>query len=129
MQPTFPMQYATITYLNLPDTYFQNELRYKYLDRIKTLAQTLTKLGFEVIKPEGAYYLFVKYRGVEALSKFQDPMEAAMFLLKDVGVACVPGNNFYGKAIEDEGNQYLRFAACRSKEDIEEACRRLEKNL
>jgi aspartate/methionine/tyrosine aminotransferase len=128
-----PMQYATLTYLALPDDYFKKHLRERYLSRIERLASTLQELGFGVLKPEGAYYLFVKYRGVKPLvSSLQDPtnpMEAAMYLLKEVGVACVPGDNFYGKAIQEEGNQYIRFAACRSDEDITEACRRLRKCL
>jgi len=82
-----------------------------------------------VIDPEGAYYLFVKYRGVPALTSIGSPYEAAMYLLHKVGVACVPGDNFYGKAIKEEGQQYLRFAACRSIEDIREACSRLRKHL
>ena len=124
-----PMQYATLTYLALPDEYFKKDLKERYKGRIDVLAATLTELGFEVVLPEGAYYLFVKYRGVKALASFDTPMQAAMHLLKDVGVACVPGDNFYGKALDDEGKQYLRFAACRSEGDIQEACSRLRKHL
>jgi aspartate/methionine/tyrosine aminotransferase len=49
-----------------------------------------------------------------------------MFLLKEIGVACVPGDNFYGIKSEETSNKYLRFAACRSDQDLEEAGRRLE---
>ena len=35
----------------------------------------------------------------------------------------VPGDNFYGKS--SDGNDHLRFAACRSDSDIEEAAKRL----
>ena len=123
-----PMQYATLSYLALPDDYFRKELKFRYQSRIEKLASTLVNLKFDVVKPEGAYYLLVKYNDVDALSKFTDPMDAAMYLLKEVGVASVPGNNFYGKDL-DEGNQYIRFAACRSEDDINEACKRLEKYL
>lgn len=124
-----PVQYATLTYLQLPDSYFRDELKTKYKGRIDQLASTLDELGFGVIVPEGAYYLFVKYTGVKALAKYDSPMDAAMFLLKEVGVAVVPGDNFYGKAVEEEGKQYIRFAACRSTSDIQEACTRLKKHL
>jgi len=124
-----PVQYATLTYLMLPDEYFKKELKTRYKDRMDLLASTLEQLGFGVIHPEGAYYLFVEFRGVMALQSLETPMEAAMFLLKEVGVACVPGDNFYGKAIHDEGKRYLRFAACRSEEDIQQACIRLRKHL
>ena len=74
----------------------------------------------------GAYYLFVDYTSVEKL-KGKTSMEAAMYLLKEIGVACVNGCNFFGSTSEETSNKYLRFAACRSDEDIEEAIRRLEK--
>jgi aspartate/methionine/tyrosine aminotransferase len=123
------MQYAMLTYLALHDDYFKKHLKERYLGRIELLALTLQQLGFGVLKPEGAYYLFVKYRGVKAVSSFQDPMQTALHLLKEVGIVCVPGDIFYRKAIQEEGNQYIRFAACRSEADITEACRRLRKCL
>lgn len=124
-----PVQYASLTYLNLPDEYFRQELKTRYKGRIDRLAQTLEELGFGVISPEGAYYLFVQYKSVPTLASFEAPIDAAMYLLKEVGVACVPGDNFYGKAVDDEGRKYLRFAACRSEDDITEACARLKKHL
>jgi aspartate/methionine/tyrosine aminotransferase len=124
-----PVQYATLTYLSLPDEYFQKELKRRYLGRIQLLEKTLKGLGFGLIPVEGAYYLFVNYRQVKRLALFDSPLEAAMYLLKEVCVACVPGDNFYGKAVEVEGTQYLRFAACRSEEDIKEACSRLQAHL
>ena len=123
-----PMQYATLTYLSLPDEYFKSELKTRYKSRVETLAATLKELGFGVLLPEGAYYLFVNYRIIPALSSLE-PMEAALYMLKEIGVACVPGDNFYGKAIQEQGSQYLRFAACRSESDIQEACERLKQHL
>jgi aminotransferase len=123
-----PMQFAALTYLALPDHYFKTELRTRYKGRLEKLASTLKELGFGVLMPEGAYYLFVNYRNVKALSVLS-PMDAAVYLLENVGVACVPGDNFYGKTVDEEGSQYLRFAACRSANDIQEACRRMRLHL
>ena len=44
-----------------------------------------------------------------------------------VGVACVPGDNFYGKATD--GERYLRFACCRSLSDIDAAVAKLSQAL
>eukprot|EP00978_Attheya_sp_CCMP212_P027742 scaffold93622_cov49-Attheya_sp.AAC.1 len=79
---------------------------------------------------DGAYYLFAKYRNVPALTD-KKPMEAAMYMIQTIGVACVPGDNFYGSvtASAKEGQEYLRFAACRSLADIQEACQRIETGL
>jgi N-succinyldiaminopimelate aminotransferase len=117
-----PMQYATLSYLTLPDTYFLNLAR-RYRERVEMMVAVLQDLGFRIARPEGAYYLFVDYKSVPALANMS-AMEAAMFLLTKVGVACVPGDIFYGKAKED-GQNYLRFAACRSVDDLREAARRL----
>ena len=55
------------------------------------------------------------------------PLDAAMYLIEEVGVATVPGDNFY--AIGDEGDRYLRFAFCRSIETIEAGLERLRARL
>jgi aspartate/methionine/tyrosine aminotransferase len=122
-----PMQYATLSYLTLPDDYFSS-LSEKYRRRVQRLARTLKGLGFDVISPQGAYYLFVNYKDVPQL-KTMTSMDAAMYLLKDVGVACVPGDNFYGKPSDDSNNCYLRFAACRSDGELEKAVEKLESHL
>lgn len=121
-----PMQYACLTYFTLPDEYFEN-LAERYKRRVQKLAGALKAVGFRVVFPQGAYYLFVDYREVPTL-KHMSSMEAAMHLMKCVGVACVPGDTFYGSndKLTDAGNYHLRFAACRSDSDLEEAATRLQ---
>lgn len=119
-----PSQFATETYLRLPLSFFRATLPTRYKERLLELQKVLNEVGFKVSYPDGAYYLFALYRGVEKI-KYLEPMEAAMFMTKEVGVACVPGDNFYGLAIE-EGKRYLRFAACRSNHDIESACEKIK---
>jgi aspartate/methionine/tyrosine aminotransferase len=118
-----PMQYASLAYLNLPTQYFKEELPVRYKQRIEILAKALKDAAFGVIIPEGSYYLFVDYSNVEHL-KGLAPMDAAMYLMERVGVACVPGDNFYGKS--SDGEHFLRFAACRSMSDISRAIERLQ---
>lgn len=121
-----PMQVACLTYFNFPDEYFGSHLQTKYVGRVRKLAKTLSEVGFHVEEPDGAYYLFARYRSVAALSKMPT-VEAALYMVKEVGVACVPGTAFYGKA--SDGELYLRFSACRSANDIDEGCRRLKTRL
>jgi aspartate/methionine/tyrosine aminotransferase len=116
-----PVQYATLSYLKLPDDYFE-QLSSRYHARVEKLAKALISVGFTVTIPQGAYYLFVDYRSVPKLADMSS-MDAALYLLKEVGVASVPGDNFYGKS--SDGENHLRFAACRSDSDIEEAAKRL----
>ena len=121
-----PQQFASLAYFTLPDEYFKDELQMRYQSRVKMLAEALTEVGFGVTTPQGAYYLFVHYRGVHQLKEFS-PMDAAMYMMRDVGVAVVPGDNFYGKS--SDGQNYLRFAACRSLSDVTTAIQKIRANL
>ena len=57
--------------------------------------------------------LFADYRSVPALAAMS-PMQAAMHLLEQAGVATVPGDNFYASG--REGDRYLRSpSAARSR--------------
>ena len=121
-----PQQFASLAFFTLPDAYFKNELHTRYQMRLSILTEALKQVGFGVVPPEGAYYLFVDYRGVEQLTNLS-PMDAAMYLMKEVGVAVVPGDNFYGKS--QDGQHFLRFAACRSMSDITAAILKLQAKL
>ena len=123
-----PMQYAALSYFSLPDEYF-SDLAFKYQNRVSKMGEALRKKGFGVIPPQGAYYLFVDYKSVPGLMVMTSE-NAAMHLLKVIGVACVPGDNFYGKKLDPTTkNRYLRFAACRSDDDLDEAIRLLNDKL
>ena len=56
---------------------------------------------------------------------FRDDVEFARYLVKDVGVAAVPGSSFYKNA--DKGRTKLRFCFCKKDDTIAEAERRLSK--
>ncbi|KAL3914868.1 MAG: hypothetical protein SGILL_005911 [Bacillariaceae sp.] len=119
-----PVQYATLSYLRLPNEYFDN-LASKYQKRVRKLAHALVCAGFTVLFPEGAYYLLVDYTSVPWLVGMSS-MKAAMRLM-ELGIGCVPGDTFFGKKLVETSNKYLRFAACRSDQDLDEAIELLEK--
>jgi aminotransferase len=56
---------------------------------------------------------------------FRDDVEFARYLVKDVGVAAVPGSSFYRNG--SLGRTKLRFCFCKRDETLAEADRRLEK--
>eukprot|EP01047_Picozoa_sp_COSAG01_P010224 COSAG01_NODE_430_length_17153_cov_24.866717_9_plen_135_part_00 len=97
----------------------------RYLPKRQLLCQALRSVGFVVSVPQGAYYIFSKYRGVPALSK-KTPMEAAMFLITEIGVAPVPGDGFYMSDC-DHGLEYMRFTFVRSLELLQAAASNLVK--
>ena len=56
---------------------------------------------------------------------FANDVEFAAHLVKEVGIACVPGSSFYKNP--KDGSQQVRFAFCKKPETLNDAARRLEK--
>ena len=125
IQAPTPLQKGTVRLLQQDDEFFRGMWK-SYEAKRQVLIDGLRRVGFRISPPEGSYYLFANYRQVDAL-KHKSPTEAAMFLIEQVGVASVPGDNFY--RVGKEGNDYLRFAFCRSLDSLQEAGRRLADRL
>lgn len=94
-----------------------NHMRAEYEKRRDYVYQRLVSIGFEVVKPEGAFYLFpsIKKYGMSSY-------EFAIKLLQEAGVACVPGDAF-----SSYGEGYLRLSYAYSMEILEEGCNRIER--
>jgi aminotransferase len=56
---------------------------------------------------------------------FDDDVSFTKFLVKDIGVAAVPGSSFYRDP--RDGAQQVRFAFCKKLETLDAAAERLEK--
>ena len=123
IQSPTPLQKGVVKLLGMDDSFYKN-MPNEYARKCQVLTDSLKSIGFNVTPPEGSYYLFADYTNVPAL-KSMTPMDAAIFLIKEVGVATVPGDNFY--AVGNSGDNYLRFAFCRSIESLEEAAKRFAK--
>ena len=125
VQAPTPLQRGATALLEQGPAFFQG-IADDYRRKRDLLVAGLRAAGFGVTPPEGAYYLFADYRTVPALTGLS-PTDAAMHLVTKVGVATVPGDNFY--ATGDDGSRYLRFAFCRSTEALEAAVERLRTRL
>ena len=125
VQAPTPLQKGAVSLLRQPRSLFAG-IAEGYREKRDLLVGGLRAVGFAVTPPEGAYYLFADYRGVPALAAMS-PTEAAMFLIERVGVATVPGDNFYTTG--REGDRYLRFAFCRSLETLHAAIDRLRARI
>ena len=121
IQAPTPLQKAAVTLLEMPAEFFRG-LAAGYAVKRALLGAALRDAGFRIVEPRGAYYLFTDYRGVPGIGRLE-PMAAAVHLIERVGVAAVPGDNFYGRS--PDGSRYLRFAFCRSRATLVAAAERL----
>ncbi len=115
-----PLQEAGAVALSLPASYYR-ELADRYRTRRDHLIPALEKAGFRCYLPRGAYYVMTDISGFG----FANDVEFAAHLVKEVGIACVPGSSFYKHP--KDGSQQVRFAFCKKPETLDEAARRLEK--
>jgi len=115
-----PLQEAGAAGLSLPDSYY-TELAERYRTRRDHLIPALERAGFKCYRPQGAYYVMTD---IGAFG-FKSDVDFAAYLVKDIGIACVPGSSFYKHA--KDGGQQVRFAFCKKPETLDEAGRRLEK--
>jgi aspartate/methionine/tyrosine aminotransferase len=115
-----PLQEAGAVALGLPDDYYA-KLAASYQQRRDVLLDILERHHFTCYKPLGAYYIMTDI----SVFGFGDDVEFARYLVKDVGVAAVPGSSFYKNPAT--GRAKLRFCFCKRDETLMEADRRLEK--
>jgi aminotransferase len=115
-----PLQEAGVVALGVPEIYYR-ELAAAYQRRRDMLLGILDRHHFTCYAPHGAYYIMTDISEFG----FRDDVEFARYLVKDVGVAAVPGSSFYRNAAA--GRTKLRFCFCKKDETLIEADRRLAK--
>jgi aspartate/methionine/tyrosine aminotransferase len=115
-----PLQEAGAVALNLPDTYY-SQLAENYKTRRDHLMPALTEAGFRCFRPRGAYYVMTDI----SRFGFADDLAFTQHLVKDIGVAAVPGSSFYNDP--RDGAKQVRFAFCKRDQTLDEAARRLRK--
>ncbi len=115
-----PLQEAGAAALALPAAYYQN-LAEAYRWRRERMMAALEDAGFVAYVPRGAYYVMTDICSFG----FPDDLSFTGHLVKDIGVAVVPGSSFYNDP--RDGAQQVRFAFCKRDETLDEAARRLKK--
>ena len=112
-----PLQEAGVAALGVPDSYY-TDLAAAYRRRRDTLLEILERHDFTCYTPHGAYYIMTDIAGFG----FSDDVEFARYLIREVGVAAVPGSSFYRHP--SAGRTKLRFCFCKRDETLAEADRR-----
>ena len=115
-----PLQAAGAYALSLPPSYY-DQLQREYEARRDLILPELEKAGFKTFRPDGAYYVMTD---ISAFG-FRDDVEFTRHLIREVGVACVPGSSFYSDP--RLGSQQVRFCFCKKDETLMLAAERLKK--
>jgi aminotransferase len=105
--------------LELTPPYYE-DLCSQFKKKREKICSTLEPIGLWPIIPRGAYYVLADVSSLPG----KGSKEKAMFLLKQTGVASVPGEAFYH---DDGGENLARFCFAKEDQILDEACRRLEK--
>jgi len=119
-----PLQEAAAVALGLPESYY-TELRQGYQARRDLLFGEVERAGFVAWKPRGAYYILTDAAHFIKALRLEDDTAFAMWLIKEVGVATVPGSSFY--AHPELGRTKIRFCFPKTDDVLREAGERLQK--
>lgn len=117
-----PLQAAGLAALNLPESFYQ-DLTAAYHQRRALMSDILDELGFVFSQPQGAYYILADYRSLPIPQARWDADRFSRWMTTEVGVAVVPGPNFYAHPLNGEG--LIRFAYPKKLSTLEAARQRL----
>ena len=116
-----PLQRAAVAAMALPDAYYRS-LAIEYEERRDFLLAGLDNAGFKSTKPRGAYYVMSDF---SAFGFDGDDQAFARYLIKEIGVAGVPGSSFFSNP--KDGEKIIRFCFPKKMETLAEAVKRLER--
>jgi aminotransferase len=115
-----PLQEAAVTALRFPRQYYDN-LAAMYTRKRDTLLSILRDAGFRCLVPSGAYYIMCDITPFG----YDDDYEFTMHLIRDIGVAPVPGSSFFFDPAP--GRRWVRFAFPKREETFDDVRARLRR--
>jgi len=119
-----PLQEAAAVALRLPENYYER-LAAMYLEKRNCLLKILENAGFHCWVPKGSYYIMTDIE--ELMERHNQPNDDqfARWMVKEIGVAAVPGSSFYMNPAD--GRTKVRFCFCKRDETLAAAAERLAK--
>jgi len=115
-----PLQRAGIAAMQLPQSYY-DDLAALYNDKRDIMLNILDESGIKYFRPQGAYYAFTDISDFG----YKTDVEFTHFLVRDIGVAVVPGSSFFSRP--ELGRKYVRFCFSKQPETLLAAQQRLHK--
>ncbi|WP_164828508.1 pyridoxal phosphate-dependent aminotransferase, partial [Streptococcus sp. DD11] len=117
--PTAAAQYAAIEALKGGQDTVES-MRQAFEERLNTIYPLLAQVpGFEVIKPQGAFYLFPNVKKAMEIKGYTDVTEFTTAILEEAGVALVTGAGFGAP-------ENVRLSYATDMATLKEAVRRLK---
>ena len=117
--PTAVAQYAAIEALTGSQDTVEN-MRLAFEERLNTIYPLLAQVpGFEVVKPQGAFYLFPNVKKAMEMKGYTDVTAFTTAILEEVGVALVTGAGFGAP-------ENVRLSYATDMDTLKEAVRRLK---
>ncbi len=113
-----PLQEAGAVAYRLPRSYY-DRLAADYQARRDRLCSALIDVGFALDPPRGAYYVMADFTAFAP----PDDLAFARRLVREIGVATVPGSSFFRDP--DLGRRYVRFCFCKRDSTLDAAIDRL----
>lgn len=115
-----PLQHAGAYALSLPESYYAG-LQKEYQQKRDFIVPVLQSIGLKCDMPQGAYYVMTDISDFG----FANDVEFTKHLIREIGVAAVPGSSFYQD--KSLGSQKVRFCFCKKDETLQAAAERLQK--
>src|SRR6056297_663816 len=119
-----PLQEAAAFALEMDNGYYSHLAEF-YGNARDTLFNALEHTGLEPIKTKGAYYIMTECEEYMKEHDLNNSSELAIHLIKNVGIATVPGESFFSQP--NGGKHITRFCFCKKEDTISHAAKRLEK--
>ncbi|MBQ4504248.1 MAG: pyridoxal phosphate-dependent aminotransferase [Firmicutes bacterium] len=120
-----PIQEAAFRALDSFGPEYYADLKVKYQSKRDIFLKGLDELGIEHTNPEGTYFVMIDISKFLELDQFKgmSDMDFCEWMIKNTGVAAVPGSSFFREPI----NHLIRLHFAREDETLYESLRRLKK--
>ncbi len=117
-----PLQEGAAVMMDCPGEYYR-ELAATYARKRDFLLAVLRQAGFKCVSPAGAYYIMADFGELSG----GDDVSFARWLVREVGVATVPGSSFFPR--RELGQSQVRFCFCKTDATLERAAARLRRKF
>lgn len=113
-----PLQEGAAFALSLGEEYYRWLAEF-YRNAMDTLYCSLSETDLHPYKPAGAYYIMTECADFMQQKQLQNSLELSYFLIKNIGIATVPGSSFYSNP--SYGQFLIRFCFCKNPETLKKA--------